>query len=200
MAKKNEIVEQKIAGMTVMDEQQFYEDVCFILRQAREQAYNSANGIMTYAYWNVGRRIVEQEQSGEKKAQYGAYLIKNLSKQLTDEFGTGFSVANLRNCRQFYLTFSEGAYGFSVAGKIPWSHLRNIMRISDEEERNFYLKEVLAENWSVRVLERNIKSGYYKRMLSTQLPDKENKALEFVKDPFVLEFMGLTPNISQFRK
>ncbi|MCI8365169.1 MAG: DUF1016 domain-containing protein [Eubacterium sp.] len=197
MAKKNEIVEQKTAGLTVMDEQQFYEDVCFILRQAREQAYNSANGIMTYAYWNVGRRIVEQEQSGEKKARYGAYLIKNLSKQLTDEFGTGFSVANLRNCRQFYLTFSEGSYGFSIAGKIPWSHLRNIMRISDEEERNFYLKEVLAENWSVRVLERNIKSGYYKRMLSSQLPDKENKTLEFVKDPFVLEFMGITQNTSQ---
>lgn len=140
MAKKNEIVEQKIAGLTVTDEQQFYEDVCFILRQAREQAYNSANGIMTYAYWNVGRRIFEQEQSGEKKAQYGAYLIKNLSKQLTDEFGTGFSVANLRNCRQFYLTFSEGSYGFSIAGKILWSHLRNIMRISDEEESPFCVR------------------------------------------------------------
>lgn len=71
------------------------------------------------------------------------------------------------------------------------------MRISDEEERNFYLNGVMAENWSVRVLERNIKSGYYKRILSTQLPDKENKVLEFVKDPFVLEFMGVTPNVSQ---
>ena len=98
---------------------------------------------------------------------------------------------------KFYLAFSEDSYGFSMAGKIPWSHLRSIMRISDEEERNFYLKETLTENWSVRVLERNIKSGYYKRMLSTQLPDKENRALEFVKDPFVLEFMGITPNIDQ---
>ena len=152
---------------------------------------------MTYAYWNVGRRIVEQEQYGETKARYGSYLIKNLSEQLSDEFGTGFSVANLRNCRQFYLVFPKDSYGFSMAGKISWSHLRSIMRISDEEERNFYLKETLTENWSVRVLERNIKSGYYKRMLSTQLPDKENRALEFVKDPFVLEFMGVAPNISQ---
>jgi len=152
---------------------------------------------MTYAYWDVGRRIVEQEQYGETKTKYGSYLIKKLSEQLSDEFGTGFSVANLRNCRQFYLVFPEDSYGFSMAGKIPWSHLRSIMRISDEEERNFYLKEVLTENCSVRVLERNIKSGYYKRMLSTQLPDKENKVLEFVKDPFVLEFMGVTPNISQ---
>lgn len=152
---------------------------------------------MTYAYWNVGRRIVEQEQYGQEKAQYGSYLIKKLSIQLSDEFGTGFSIANLKNCRRFYLTFPEDSYGYSIAGKIPWSHLRSIMRISDEEERNFYLNEVMTENWPVRVLDRNIKSGYYKRMLSTQLPDKENKALEFVKDPFVLEFMGVTPNTSQ---
>lgn len=197
MEEKNELIKQKTTELIVPDEQQFYTDVRFILQQAREKAYNSANGIMTYAYWNVGRRIVEQEQYGEKKAKYGSCLIKKLSKQLSDEFGTGFSVANLKNCRRFYLTFPEDSYGYSVAGKIPWSHLRNIMRISDEGERNFYLNEVIQENWSVRILERNIKSGYYRRMLSTQLPDKENKVLEFVKDPFVLEFMGITPNISQ---
>ncbi len=197
MEKKRELLKQESLEILISKEQQFYKDVRFILQRAREEAYNSANGIMTYAYWNVGQRIVEQEQYGEMKAKYGSYLIKNLSKQLSDEFGTGFSVANLRNCRQFYLVFPEHSYGFSMAGKIPWSHLRSIMRISNEEERNFYLKEVLTENWSVRILERNIKSGYYKRMLSTQLPDKENKVLEFVKDPFILEFMGLTPNISQ---
>ncbi|MEY8338180.1 PDDEXK nuclease domain-containing protein [Lachnospiraceae bacterium 62-35] len=197
MEEKNEVIKQKTAELIVPDEQQFYTDVYFILQQAREKAYNSANGIMTYAYWNVGRRIVEQEQYGAEKARYGSYLIKNLSIQLSDEFGTGFSVANLKNCRRFYLTFPQDSYGYSIAGKIPWSHLRSIMRISDEEERSFYLNEVLTENWPVRVLERNIKSGYYKRMLSTQLPDKEDKVLEFVKDPFVLEFMGVTPNISQ---
>lgn len=197
MEEKNEVVKQTVADLIVPDEQQFYEEVRLILRQAREQAYNSANGIMTYAYWNIGRRIVEQEQYGQKKAQYGSYLIRKLSIQLSDEFGTGFSVANLKNCRRFYLTFPEKSYGFSIAGKISWSHLRSIMRISEEEERNFYINEVLTENWSVRVLERNIKSGYYKRMLSTQLPNKDNKALEFVKDPFVLEFMGVTPDIDQ---
>lgn len=149
MEKKSELIKQESSKLITTDEQQFYEDVRFILKQAREQAYNSANGIMTYAYWNVGRRIVEQEQYGERKARYGSYLIKNLSKQLSDEFGTGFSVANLRNCRQFYLAFPERSYGFSIAGKIPWSHLRNIMRITDEDERNFYLNEVVTENWSV---------------------------------------------------
>lgn len=138
---------------------------------------------MTYTYWNVGRRIVEQEQYGEAKTKYGSYLTKNLSEQLSDEFETGFSVANLRNCHQFYLVFPEDSYGFSIVGKIPWSPLRSIMRISNEEERNFYLNEVMTENWSVRVLERNIKSRYYKKMLSTQLLDKENKVLEFVKNP-----------------
>ena len=197
MEEKNEVVKQTVADLIVLDEQQFYEEVRLILKQAREQAYSSANGIMTYAYWNIGRRIVEQEQYGQKKAQYGSYLIRKLSIQLSDEFGTGFSVANLKNCRRFYLTFPEKSYGYSIAGKIPWSHLRSIMRISEEEERNFYINEVLNENWSVRVLERNIKSGYYKRILSTQLPDKDNKALEFVKDPFVLEFMGVIPDIDQ---
>lgn len=197
MEKKSVLLKQEFSEIFITKEQQFYEDVRFILKRARDDAYKSANSIMTYAYWNVGQRIVEQEQYGETKTKYGSYLIKNLSEQLSEEFGTGFSVANLRNCRQFYLVFPEDSYGFSMAGKIPWSHLRSIMRISDEEERNFYLNEVLTENWSVRVLERNIKSGYYKRMLSTQLPDKENKVLEFVKDPFVLEFMGVTSNTDQ---
>lgn len=197
MEVKNEVIKEEISELIVPDEQQFYADVYFILQQAKEKAYNSANGIMTYAYWNVGRRIVEQEQYGQKKAQYGSYLIRKLSIQLSDKFGTGFSIANLKNCRRFYLTFPENSYGFSMAGKVPWSHLRSIMRIADEKERDFYLNEVLTENWSVRVLERNIKSGYYKRMLSTQLPNRANKTLEFVKDPFVLEFMGITPNIDK---
>ena len=195
MNKKNEMIKQEICEVDAIEEQQLYEDIRMILQQSREQTYSNASEIMTYAYWNVGRRIVEQEQSGEKKARYGSNLIKNLSIKLSDEFGTGFSVANLRNCRQFYLTFPKDSYGFSMAGKVTWSHLRDIMRISNEEERNFYLNEVANENWSVKTLERNIKSGYYKRMLSTQLPGRENKALEFVKDPFVLEFMGVGQSV-----
>jgi len=197
MEKKNKIIRQDMYKVTTIEEQQLYKDVRLILKQAKEQAYSNASAIMTHAYWNVGKRIVEQEQLGEKKAKYGSYLIRNLSKKLSDEFGSGFSVANLRNCRQFYLTFPKDSYGFSMAGKVTWSHLRNIMRVTDEEERNFYLNEVANENWSVKTLERNIKSGYYKRMLSTQLPERENKALEFVKDPFVLEFMGVGQIASQ---
>ena len=104
MEEKHEVIKQKTAELVVLDEQQFYTDVCFILQQARENAYNSANGIMTYAYWSVGRRIVEQEQYGEKKARYGSYLIKNLSIQLADKFGTGFSFAG----RQMNMYWNNG--------------------------------------------------------------------------------------------
>lgn len=149
---------------------------------------------MTYAYWNVGKRIIEQEQKGNRKAKYGSYLIKRLSQELSDEYGTGFSVANIRNCRQLYLTFPKESYGYSLIGKIHWSHLRTIMRLDDEEERNFYLKEVANEYWSVKELERNIKSGYYKRILSAQFPDKVGQTSSFVKDPYVLEFMGIRDN------
>ena len=110
---------------------------------------------------------------------------------MSDEYGTGFSVANIRNCRQLYLTFPRESYGYSLIGKIRWSHLRTIMRLDNEEERNFYLNEAASEYWSVKELERNIKSGYYKRILSTQFPDKAGQTSNFVKDPYVLEFMGI---------
>lgn len=150
-----------------------------------------ANNIMTYAYWDVGKRIVEQELKGATKAKYGSYIIKRLAQELSDKYGSGFSVANIKNCRQLYMTFPRESYGYSMIGKVHWSHLRTIMRLEDEEERNFYLSETAAECWSVRELERNIKSGYYKRILSTQFLNKTEQIPQFVKDPYILEFMGI---------
>ena len=113
---------------------------------------------------------------------------------MSDEYGTGFSVANIRNCRQLYLTFPKGSYGYSLIGKIHWSHLRTIMQLDNEEERDFYLNEVAYEYWSVKELERNIKSGYFKRILSTQFPEKIGQTTKFVKDPYILEHMGIKDN------
>ena len=186
--------------MDTEDELKFYHDVHEILDEAKSKTYEAANNIMTYAYWNVGKRIIEQEQKGNRKAKYGSYLIKRLSQELSDEYGTGFSVANIRNCRQLYLTFPKESYGYSLIGKIHWSHLRTIMRLDDEEERNFYLKEVANEYWSVKELERNIKSGYFKRILSTQFPEKIGQIPKFVKDPYVLEFMGIKDNNAVIEK
>lgn len=176
------------------EERQFYKDIHDILENAKNTAYLMANDIMTYAYWNVGKRIVEQELKGAAKAKYGSYIIKRLAQELSDEYGSGFSIANIKNCRQLYMTFPQESYGYSMIGKVHWSHLRTIMRLGDEEERNFYLKETVTECWSVRELERNIKSGYYKRILSTQFPDKIGQVPQFVKDPYVLEFMGVKNN------
>ena len=180
--------------MDTEDELKFYQDVHAILDRAKSKTYEAANNIMTYAYWNVGKRIIEQEQKGSRKAKYGSYLIKRLSQELSNKYGTGFSVANIRNCRQLYLTCPKESYGYSLIGKIHWSHLRTIMRLDNEEERNFYLNEVANEHWSVKELERNIKSGYFKRILSTQFPEKIGQTSKFVKDPYVLEFMGIKDN------
>lgn len=176
------------------EERQFYKDVRDILENARSNAYMVANDIMTYAYWNVGRRIVEQELKGSAKAKYGSYIIKRLAQELSDQYGTGFSIANIKNCRQLYVTFPQDSFGYSMIGRVHWSHLRTIMRLENAEERDFYLQETATECWSVRELERNIKSGYYKRILSTQFPDKTEQASQFVKDPYVLEFMGIKDN------
>ena len=186
--------------MDTEDEVRFCKDVHKILDDAKNKTYAAANNIMTYAYWNVGKRIIEQEQKGASKARYGSYLVKRLSQELSEEYGIGFSVANIRNCRQLYLTFPKESYGYSLIGKIHWSHLRTIMRLDNEEVRYFYLNEVANEYQSVNELECNIKSGYFKRILSTQFPEKIGQIPKFVKDPYVLEFMGIKDNNAVIEK
>lgn len=127
--------------LSVEEEHRFYKDIHEILEHAKNTAYAAVNDIMTYAYWDIGERIVEQEQKGASKAKYGSYLIKRLAQELSGEYGSGFSVATIRNCRQLYLTFSKESYGYSMLGKVHWSHLRTIIRLDDEDERNFYLLE-----------------------------------------------------------
>lgn len=142
-------------------EQQFFADIRDLLHAGRETAYRSVNTIMVKTYWQIGKRIVEEEQSGKKRADYGEYLIVNLSRYLTDSFGKGFSVANLWNFKQFYLTFSDfEQFSTQCVGNLGWTHFRLIMRLDDEKERHYYLQEASSQNWSSRLLERNIKSGY----------------------------------------
>lgn len=179
----------------------FFTDIATLLRNARSKAYRAVNSIMVETYWKVGERIVKEEQNGKSRAEYGKKLIENLSRYLTDTFGNGFSEANLKNFRQFYLTFPE--FATHCVANLSWSNIRYIMRIENKEEREYYLRESAEQNWSFRVLERNIKSGYYHRLLSTQqkidapaenLP-AEIKAQDFIKDPYVLEFLNVPENI-----
>ena len=178
-----------------------YGDIAELLNIARAKAYHSVNSIMVETYWKIGQRIVEEEQGGNSRAEYGTKLIENLSKYLTDTFGKGFSEANLQNMRNFYLVYPE--FPRQCLGNLSWSNMARIIRIDNPEERNYYLTEAASQNWSYRQLERNIKSGYYHRLLSTQ--EKSNdveKCLpavvdtkEFIKDPYVLEFLDLPENI-----
>ena len=178
-----------------------YSDIAELLNFARAKAYHAVNSIMVETYWKIGQRIVEEEQGGSSRAEYGTKLIENLSKYLTDTFGKGFSEANLKNMRQFYLAYPE--FDTQCVANLSWTNIRTIIRISDKNERDYYLKESAAENWTSRQLERNIKSGYYHRLLSTQeKPNDAEKCLpavidtkEFIKDPYVLEFLDLPENI-----
>ncbi|HED07745.1 MAG TPA: DUF1016 family protein [Ignavibacteria bacterium] len=156
--------------MKVIDKS-FYNDIRTILQKARNKAYSTVNTAMVEAYWNIGKRIVEEEQKGKERADYGTHLIKNLSVELQEDFGKGFSVANLKNFRQFYLTFKDNKKSYTLCSRLSWSHIRLIMRMDNLKMREYYLKEAKSQEWSVRQLQRNINSHYYERLLSS--PDKE---------------------------
>jgi predicted nuclease of restriction endonuclease-like (RecB) superfamily len=188
----------------------FHEDIRKILAQARNKAYVAVNVAMVEAYWNVGRRIVEEEQSGEKKAAYGAYLLRDLSQKLTEDFGRGFSEQSLRNMRQFYLLFPIRS---TLWSELTWSHYKLLIRIENKKAIDFYGNEAVKSNWSVRALERQIYSHYYERLLASRdkLPVRKeasqktkilkDKPEDFIKDPYVLEFLKLPekPNLRERR-
>jgi predicted nuclease of restriction endonuclease-like (RecB) superfamily len=183
----------------------FHTDIKNILEQARSKAQFAVNSAMVEAYWLIGQRIVQEEQRGQHKAQYGARLLENLSRALTEALGKGFSYANLRNFRQFYLTYPDQAICYTVCSKLSWSHNRLIMRVDDPKARAHYLAEGAAQQWSVRQLERNIQTQSFQRLLSSHGDSTEartaqgNTLGDFIKDPYVLEFLQL-PESGQFRE
>lgn len=181
--------------------ERFFTDVAEILQAGRSQAVRAVNSTMIRTYWQLGRRIVEEEQHGHARAEYGRELVTRLSRYLGEQFGKGFSAANLWNFRQFYLTFpSFDEFSTHRVENLSWTHMRLIMRLENPEERHYYLQEASSQNWSSRLLERHIKSGYYRRILAHQskgtnlLPT--SSPAPFIKDPYVLEFLGLTEDLT----
>lgn len=190
----------------------FFSQIVDLLQSARKNVVRTINQTMVQTYYEIGRMIVEEEQNGKNRAEYGKRLLRDLSKVLTTEFGKGFSVTNVQQMRSFYLTYqkqqtlsakSKNANQQTTSDefKLSWSHYLKLMRIDDESERKFYEIESHKNNWSVRELQRQFDSALYTRLVLSR--DKEKvkelsekglvleKPKDAIKDPYILEFIGL---------
>lgn len=183
--------------------EQLFLDVRVIIEEARKAVCFGINTVQIDQNWRIGRRIVEEEQKGEARAEYGKRTIARLSAYLCAEFGDGYSERNLREFRAFYLAFPSDEIWHTRVPNLNWSHFRQLMRVPDEKVRLWYMDEAAAEGWSSHQLQRQISVLYYERMLASKDKDdtrndaraniqkaglpKEN----FIKSPYVLEFLGL---------
>ena len=177
-------------------------DIKDIISSGRELAYNVANKTIVLTYWHIGKRIVEQEQNGKERAEYGKALLEVLADELIKEYGKSYSKRNLQYFRKFYLAFPDEQIVNACVHNLNWTHFRSLLRVADESARLWYLKEAAQESWSSRTLDRNIGTQYYYRLL--QSPEKEavlNEMLlknaenqknqfELLKSPVVAEFLG----------
>jgi len=195
----------------------FFTQIVDLLQSARSKVVRTVNQTMVLTYFEIGRMIVEEEQDGKERADYGKQILKELSKVLTNEFGKGFSVDNLENMRRFYLVYgksetlsriSENAISESSSRNfdLSWSHYLKLIRINDENERKFYEIEAYKNNWSVRELQRQFDSALYTRLVLSRDKEKVKKLSEkglvlekpkdAIKDPYILEFIGLPEHSS----
>ena len=178
-----------------------------IINDARAHAIRSVDFCRVQMYWAIGQRIVEKEQQGKERADYGTYLIKRLAQEIEPEYGSGFGERQLKFCRQFYKTYPNGN---ALRSQLNWSQYRMLIQISDPDKREYYELEAVNEGWTGRQLERQINSMLYERLLLSN--DKESVLAvarkertpetpqEIIKDPMVLEFLGLHRESSYYEK
>jgi len=171
-----------------------------LIQQARQQALKAVDTIQVNTCWEIGRHIVEFEQGGSDRAEYGKGLVRELARALTTEFGKGFDASNLWHMRRFFLAFPKID---ALRRELSWTHYRTLLRVDDETTRNRYMNEAASQNWSTRALERQIGTLYYERLLGssdrkavekeagTKLAAIEHGPRDFVRDPVLLEFLGL---------
>ncbi|MGN1394651.1 MAG: YhcG family protein [Succinivibrionaceae bacterium] len=177
-------------------------DIKNIINSGRNYAYKVTNKTIVMTYWNIGKRIVEQEQKGNKRAEYGTALIDVLSNELMKDFGKSYSKRNLQYFRKFYLAFSDDKIVNACVHNLNWTHFRTLLRISDEDSRLWYLNEASKEGWSSRTLDRNISTQYYNRLLQSpkketviaemveKNSDNQKNKFELLKSPLIAEFLG----------
>lgn len=194
--------EMPASPVLTASEQQFLDEVKDLIQAGQRSAVAAANYAAINTYWNIGKRIVEQEQNGNDHAEYGTFLLKILSESLTAEYGKNYSARNLRYFRQFYRCFPDCEIWNARVPNLSWTHFRALLRVDDEDARIWYLKEAAEEGWSSRTLDRNIATQYYFRLLRAPKKDaviaemKEKTAelqkssYELVKSPVIAEFLG----------
>ena len=175
----------------------FVTDIRSIIEQGRQQAYAAVGQVSIATYWNVGRRIVEEEQNGKVRAEYGSQLIPMLAEQLTQEYGNGYGRRNLAYYRQLYLTVHDWEILHELVQNLTWTHLRRILSVTNPQAQIWYLKTASENMWSTTELDRNISTQYYERRLAAQLPvnvedlpQTDKDPLEYIKNPMIAEFMG----------
>ena len=188
-------------------EEVFLNDIRGIINSARQNAVRSVDFCRVQMYWHMGKRIFEEEQQGKDRADYGAYLIKNLAKQLEPEYGSGFSVRQLERCRQFYRVYPIAN---ALRSQLNWTQYRMLIQINDPDKRMYYELESVNNGWTARETERQINSQLYERLLLSN--DKEavlavarkeripQSPLEIIKDPMFLEFLGLERKATYYEK
>ncbi len=182
--------------------QPIIDDIKGIISSGMDSAYNATNRAMILTYWNIGRCIVIQEQNGNKRAEYGIGMIDALAEELTKEYGKSYSKRNLQYYRKFYQCFPDVEIVNACVHNLTWTHFRSLLRVQDEDARVWYMNEASHENWNARMLDRNISTQYYYRLLKS--PKKEavidemnkknatlsKKQFELIKSPVVAEFLG----------
>ena len=184
----------------------FYKEIRNVLEEARKRVYRNIQSEMVLTYWQIGKMIVDK-QGGNPRADYGDGLLKELSIQLTKDYGKGFDVTNLRNMRQFYTVFQKRD---ALRPELSWTHYRSLIRVEDSNARDFYINEAISGNWSTRQLDREINTFSYQRYLAshgnhdvvddTAKREKKENPLDIIKDPYVLEFTGLKADSSFYEK
>lgn len=189
--------------------EKLYGNIRQVIEDARSTVYRAANFAMVQAYWHIGKLIIEEEQSGKQRAEYGQSLLKDLSGRLSKEYGKGFDESNLRHMRNFYSIYQKQD---AVRPELSWTHYRLLLKVEREDARAFYMQESIEYNWSTRTLERQVNSLYFERMVMTP---KQGRSLvkaeaegkkevmqagDIIKDPYVLEFLNLKANTSFYEQ
>lgn len=195
---------------TPINVQPLFEQVRLVIDQAQQQLRHTVNDLMVQSYWHIGRLIVEDEQGGVARAEYGKQTLKHLSQKLSAEYGKGFSPQSLWNFRQFYVEFPI----LSTAWReLRWSHYKILMRVKDPAARDWYANEAISQGWNVAALDRQVSTLFYERLLSSQdqnalrieaatliQQNAPNDPRDFIRDPYILEFIGAQPSATLYEK